>query len=393
LVGAADPLGVARLDGIIGGNGGGGTPRAVVAIPVKDEAERIGGCLAALAAQEGAPGFAVLLLLNDCTDDSAAIARRLLPSLPFALHLLEHRLPEGRRHAGWARRLAMDAAADLLADVPPHEAVILTTDADCRVAPDWVAVNLRELAAGVELVAGQMEVDAAEAARLPPALTWRGGLEWRYEALLAELCARLDPLPHDPWPCHQATAGASLALDLATYRRIGGLPPLPLGEDRALAAAVARMDGRIRHSPDAKVTVSLRLDGRAEGGMASAIRHRAALPDSECDEFLEPLDTAIRRAGWRATLRASHALHGRLGGDSDWVKRLRLAPAAAAAAADAGCFGEAWALIEAASPLLARHPLRPSQLAAEIERAAAVVESLRPAWSMPPLLDREPVPA
>ena len=52
-------------------------PNAVVAIPVKDEAERLPNCLQALAAQEGVDfgDIAVVLLLNNCTDGTADVVR------------------------------------------------------------------------------------------------------------------------------------------------------------------------------------------------------------------------------------------------------------------------------------------------------------------------------
>jgi glycosyltransferase involved in cell wall biosynthesis len=55
----------------------------VVAIPAKDEAERIGPCLLAPARQTTQPD-AVLLLLNNCTDRTEAMARAVVSGLPVA---------------------------------------------------------------------------------------------------------------------------------------------------------------------------------------------------------------------------------------------------------------------------------------------------------------------
>jgi glycosyltransferase involved in cell wall biosynthesis len=49
--------------------------RLVVALPVKDEAERLGACLEALTRQDITSDLTVLTLVNNSTDDSAAIAR------------------------------------------------------------------------------------------------------------------------------------------------------------------------------------------------------------------------------------------------------------------------------------------------------------------------------
>ncbi|HEX2941261.1 MAG TPA: glycosyltransferase family 2 protein, partial [Rhodopila sp.] len=52
----------------------------VVAIPAKDEADQIGPCLTALQRQTTRPDT-VLLLLNNCTDTTATVARALAPTL------------------------------------------------------------------------------------------------------------------------------------------------------------------------------------------------------------------------------------------------------------------------------------------------------------------------
>ena len=62
----------------------------VVAIPVKNEQDRISECLSALAGQIGAPPFRVLLLLNDCADRTESLARRTRNALPFRLDFLIH---------------------------------------------------------------------------------------------------------------------------------------------------------------------------------------------------------------------------------------------------------------------------------------------------------------
>lgn len=184
----------------------------VVAIPVRDEAERIDPCLEALAAQRdsyGRPlpmaGIGVVLVLNNCTDETPAVVHSLRPSLPFHITVLERSLPPGRAHAGWARKLAMDAGADLLTAAGMPTPVLLTTDADGRVHPRWITANLAAIAEGADLVAGYVRADPAEHALLPPSILHRGGLESRYEWLLAELESASIPWPTIPghvtgWP-------------------------------------------------------------------------------------------------------------------------------------------------------------------------------------------------
>ena len=218
-------------------------PSAVVAVPVKDEEARIESCLCALAGQLEVDfdDLAVVLLLNNCRDATADRVRVLAGQLPFRLELREVDLPPAYANAGWARRLAMEAAADLVSP----DGLILTTDADTLVETDWIAANRREIAAGADAVAGYVMADPTELIELPPEILERGSLEWEFQQLGAEMVARVDPDLNDPWPCHNQNCGASAAITAAAYRRIGGLPPRPVGEDRALFEMVRRIDGRI----------------------------------------------------------------------------------------------------------------------------------------------------
>ena len=172
-------------------------------------------------------------------------------------------LPQGFNHAGGARRAAMDLAANWIEELGIPAGHILTTDADSRVLPTWVAENLAAFARGADAVAGTIELDAGDEETLSRALRSRGLVESRYESLLTEIFSRLDARPHDPWPRLASEPGASLALTLAAYRWIGGSPVVPSGEDRALAAALERDDLKLRHEPAVNVITSSRLIGRA----------------------------------------------------------------------------------------------------------------------------------
>jgi GT2 family glycosyltransferase len=267
----------------------------VVAIPVKNEAERIAKCLRALSRQSGISRHQTVLLLNNCVDDSAAIVRDLAPNLPMPIHRFEVTLPPEHANAGYARRTAMQAAEDFVAP----QGVLLTTDADACVYPDWIANNLVALREGADAVAGCIEIDPAEAALIPPKLHEDDSRECAYAALLDEIHARLDWDPADPWPRHSEQSGASIAVSVDAYRRAGGIPGVALGEDRAFFEALRRIDARIRHASKVRVVVSGRILGRAAGGMADTIRRRIVKPDDMLDDRLEPaLDAA-----WRARLR------------------------------------------------------------------------------------------
>jgi hypothetical protein len=349
-------------------------PLAVVAIPVKNEVERIALCLDSLAAQTGVDfdEIKVVLLLNNCCDGTAERVRALAPGLPFALDLHLVELPDPYANAGWARRLAMEAAAEA---VDPA-GLILTTDADTLVDCDWIEANRREIAAGVDAVAGYVMADPAELMELDGCILERGALEWEYQQLAAELEARADPEAHDPWPRHNQNCGASAAVTAAAYRRIGGLPPKRVGEDRALFEMVRRADLKIRHSLEVQVVTSARTDGRALGGLSDAIRLRGD-PDHPCDEALEEAVTTLRRALWRADLRSDWKA-GRLDQHREaWMQRLAITAPDFRRALERRTFGEIWAELEGKSPRLTRKLVTGGLLRRELRRMRRLVESAR----------------
>lgn len=355
--------------------------RAIIAIPAHDEAARLPACLLALAGQrlgrQTARAMAettVLVLANNCTDATIAVATALAPALPFELIVQDHRLPPALAHAGGARRAAMEAAAALAGE----GTALLCTDADARPEPGWLAANLTALAAGADAVAGTIRLDPAEAALLPAALRRREALEARYAARLEALAACLDPLAHDPWPRHGTHSGASIAMRLGAYRAIGGVPAVPVGEDRAVFAALARQDARIRHCPAARVIVSCRLDGRAAGGMSETLRRRLADPMQPLDTRLEAAVPALIRHRCRRVLRRLWSGEAPARGARWLAVALGIAPAALRLVLRQASFGLAWEALEAMAPLLRREPLAPSALPVEIARAEALLRLYRP---------------
>ncbi|MCJ2018238.1 glycosyltransferase [Methylobacterium sp. E-065] len=349
-------------------------PDAIIAIPVRNEEERIAACLQAIDAQVGLePGrLGLILFLNNCTDRTQQIVAATVPTLSIPVRVLTESFAGA--HAGWARRRAMDAAADWLGDTGGG-GIILSTDADSRVPPQWVARNWAAIRAGADAVAGRVELDEAEAALLPPFLPARGRLEDRYDALITEAEARIDPDPHDPWPCHRTAIGATLAVTRAAYHTVGGMPEIPLGEDGAFIARLIEHGLRVRHATDVCVTISARLAGRAPGGVADTIRARCEEPDALCDARMESFVHAVRRYVWRRRFRQQHG-SGRLARDDAWARRLGIGTAEAGRIA-ALPLGQAVAEAERASPRLAYRPIGPRQLPREIRIARTGVAMIR----------------
>lgn len=353
------------------------TPDAIVAVPVRNEEERIAACLQAIDAQADlAPGsLGLVLFLNNCTDRTETIVAGLVPSLSIPVQVLTEEFSGA--HAGWARRRAMDAAAAWLGDAgnAGNAGIILSTDADSRVPPNWVARNRAAILAGADAVAGRVELDAAEAALLPPSLPARGRLEDIYDALITEAEAHIDPDPHDPWPCHRTAIGATLAVTREAYLQVGGMPEIPLGEDGAFIARLMEHGLRVRHATDVCVTISARLAGRAPGGVADTIRSRCEEPDALCDARMETFPRAVLRYLWRRRFRRLHE-RDQLSRDLAWARNIGIDLAEARRIAGLP-LGQAIAEAERASPRLAYRPIGPRQLPGQIRIARIGVAAIR----------------
>ena len=335
----------------------------VVAIPVRDEAKRIGNCLAALSRQS-VPAGHVVLLLNNCTDGTADVVES-LPKAAHQLHMIERQLEGSSACAGVARGLAMDYAASLV-----KHGIILTTDADGEVPPDWIELNLQAVEEGADAVCGRAVIDPIEALLIPQHLHDDDAREAAYGQLLDQIRSVILPDPADPWPRHQEDSGASLAITASMFRRIGGLPHLPSGEDRALIESLRMIDARVRHDPQISVVVSGRIEGRAGGGMADTIRRRIIRQDEFVDDRIEPAWLAFRRLllkGHFGFLRRDSA------GLHEFAKLMAVAPALMMDAVAARYFGRGWSRIEKASPLLSPRRVRFADLPRETEIAQGIL--------------------
>jgi hypothetical protein len=356
--------------------------RFVVAIPVKDEEERLPACFGALARQRDELGrpiaptsVRIVAFANNCSDGSAALARSLARRLRLDVRVAEATLPPSEAHAGSARRAAMNLAETWLRASGYGDGVLMTTDADSRVPQDWIACNLAGIDAGADAVLGRVALDE-DGALLPAELHRRGALEDAYETLLTRLSALLDPVEWNPWPHHSTISGASLALTVRAYQRVGGVPCVPLGEDKALIAKLVCEDARIRFAAEIEVVTSGRVNGRAPGGVADTLRLRSADPHAFCDDALEPIRIALKRAAWKGRLRRLHQSGG-LSEIGRWCGILGLSREEARRIARAATFGLAWSIAEQASPMLRRRRLTPADLPCQIGRAHRALARFR----------------
>lgn len=274
--------------------------RAIVTIPAKNEAATLPRCLAAFTTQthlDGTPlppsSFEILLLLNNCSDNSAAIVRQWHAKNPtLSLHIAERTLPRPHAHVGTARKLLMDAAYKRLQPTGSAHTAILSTDADTVVGSDWISQNLRALEVGADVVGGAIHLLPEDLEDLPPGLRHCYEQDRRYASLVAHLEDRMDPRPGDRWPRHLDHFGSSLACAPAAYALAGGMPAVSPLEDEAFVDCVRRASLTLRHEPAVKVFTSARLQGRARIGLAKQFSCWSKLPNHEAHivpsaEFLE----------------------------------------------------------------------------------------------------------
>ncbi len=250
-----------------------------VCVPVRDEAATLEQTLIALLNQTDLSGkaleptsYEVILLANNCSDHSAAIAKQFSAQYPsFVLHVVERVLPAVEAHIGRVRQLLMDEAYQRLRSLDRPQGIIASTDGDSQVSPTWIAATRWEIEQGVDAVGGRIITDRPSRHALE-AHTRRCFLqEVGYRSLIAELESYLDPDPHDPFPRHYQHYGASLAVTAETYAQAGGLPPVRTAEDEAFYQALLRVNARFRHSPLVQVTTSARQTGRSPVGLANQL--------------------------------------------------------------------------------------------------------------------------
>jgi glycosyltransferase involved in cell wall biosynthesis len=272
-----------------------------VVVPVRNEQQTLRRTLNALCSQQDSSStflpfdeYEVIVLLNNCTDASLAVARQFQREHPpFRLHLVERKLAPHIAHVGTARGMLMDEAAKRFLQAGKPLGVIASTDGDSVVAPDWICQTLQAIDNGCDAVGGSITLAQCEREKLTPGTRAAYLYDRGYQRLVAHLEALLDPVPHDPWPRHNQHFGASLACTVASYLRAGQMPRVPQLEDVAFVEALERVDARVRHSPQVRVTTSARLRGRVEVGLSWQLRvwqdhsKKHTLPQVPSCAFLE----------------------------------------------------------------------------------------------------------
>jgi glucosyl-3-phosphoglycerate synthase len=242
--------------------------QAVVVVPARDEAQRIGACLRALARQRGVTpdSYEVIVVLDGCRDATADVVSEVEDSEPY-LHVHVIALADSQG-VGRARRAGMEEACARLLSLGRDQGLIASTDADSVAADDWLACQLALVERGARAIGGHIELHPHELSGLAVE-----ALQEREDRAAARMRAVLEHAQPAANTEHHQFSGASLALTAETYRRCGGLPVRAALEDEALEQALRERGVPIHRSRSVRVSTSARTDGRAPRGLARDLAH------------------------------------------------------------------------------------------------------------------------
>jgi len=200
-----------------------------VVLPVRDEAEQVGGCLGALLDQRGIDDLAVVVVDDGSTDGTVDVVRGVAdPRVRL--------VTAGPPPPGWLGK--PHACAVGAATATADDGIVAFVDADVRLFPDALA--------GAVAVLERHGLDLVSPWPRPIA---RGLAERLVQPLVPWLWATTLPVriaERSPRPSLAAATGQFLVLPRASYERAGGHRAVrgEVLEDIALLRAVKRSGGR-----------------------------------------------------------------------------------------------------------------------------------------------------
>ncbi|MFD1257690.1 glycosyltransferase [Mucilaginibacter terrae] len=280
--------------------------RIAVIVPVKNEAEGLVRTLDALRMQKDETGlplhpsiYEVLLLANNCTDNTFKIAQQYQTLFPrFNLHISEIDLPKPDAHIGTVRRMMMDEAYERFMSIGQAKGIIVSTDGDSEVDSQWIHFILIEMDKGNDVVGGRILT------RNTPSLSKMHHLrDVSYRYHLSRLESILDPSQFDPWPRHFQCYGPSLAVTCDIYHKAGRIPAIPYLEDEEFRKALYRIDAKVRKSPLVKVYTSARLIGKVTFGFSVQLKQWGDMTLENQQQQVEPLPSLIQKTKVKNELR------------------------------------------------------------------------------------------
>lgn len=254
-----------------------GITHLAVVVPAHNEAATLAACLESLQIAAAHPALAqcevnVMVVLDSCTDASREIAAS------AGVRGLDVQC----RNVGRARDAGARAALALGAQW------LCFTDADSRVAPDWLAATMRLIAAhACDAICGIVTVE-----------------NWEDYALDVRAAYDVHYISQDG---HRHIHGANLSVRASVYEETGGFLPLACHEDVTLVRRIEALGKRVEWSARPVVATSARRHARVTGGFCDflktvetqvmvqrteAVAPVTALPRPAQDHFSPPPVTA-----------------------------------------------------------------------------------------------------
>ena len=235
LRGTAEPFTGRRVD------------RVGVVIPVNNEEDALPQCLDAMdvAASRVAVPVTVIVVLDACTDNSAAVVR--------ATGTGVEAIAVEANSVGCARAAGM---AEILRRHGESGIWLATTDGDSVVPHNWLASQLRHAEAGARVVVGTVVVK-----------------DWHDRSVAVR-----DRATRDYRLAGNHIHGANLSFDADAYRAAGGFQHVTHDEDVRLVQAFKANSEAITWAVDLPVVTSARRRARAPRGFSTYL---SALEESQ----------------------------------------------------------------------------------------------------------------
>lgn len=226
--------------------------QVVVGIPARDEADSIAACLASvIAAAAAAPVPVHVSVADDGSVDGTGT--RASSCLDRTRHVTSQVVSGRFGTAGAARAAALDAGLAAV-ETSPGAVWLATTDADSVVARDWIATHVAWADAGLDAVAGLVDVSWRDHQRT---------LARRFVAARAVAGTGIG---------HRHVHGANLGVRGDRWVEVGGCGLRDDGEDGELWRRLHSSGAATMGVPDLAVQTSGRLQGRVPRGFSGYLR-------------------------------------------------------------------------------------------------------------------------
>ncbi|MBU0508517.1 glycosyltransferase [bacterium] len=240
-------------------SGGKQLPAISIIVAARNEEELIRSCLESLLGQNYPDRLIEILLVDDhSTDRTPQIAEELRTAHPGRLRVLSAPpSPPGFGSKKWALQYAIRQA---------RGEILLFTDADCVVRPEWAATMMTHFGPGVGAVTGAI---------FPPLRQGLGERLFRLERLMVSLTTA----SAIGWGHPASAAGGNFAYRREVFEKLGGLahPELASGDDDLMAQTIARRGWRVDFAKGADSVVTDLRPPDVRRAIAAAARHQSTL--------------------------------------------------------------------------------------------------------------------